>query len=61
MQQMGVPEKNRPLAQKYIEKLTAVMQEELSWEKPEQPLVAWNQRQLPGAGEVSTIPLSLFV
>jgi uncharacterized protein len=39
IQQMGMPEKDRPLAQKHIEKLTAVLQEELTWEKLKQPLI----------------------
>jgi hypothetical protein len=39
MQQLGIAERDRPIVEKYMEKMTAIMQEQLAWEKIRQPVI----------------------
>lgn len=39
LQQLGVQERDRPLIERYNEKLAALMQEQLDWDKLEQPMI----------------------
>jgi uncharacterized protein len=39
MQQLGIAERDRPIVEKYMEKMTAIMQEQLAWKKIRQPVI----------------------